>query len=729
MKVHRPKRSVLALTLATTLLALAACGGGGGGGGETAAPAPSPGDGKGPDDTSAGTLAFDANNAGRVAGYPLWASASVLAAGHANAEDARALLRAGVAQDELACNPGGRVLRSWVDVDGNGVAGPGDRVQLVYERCARQGQSANFNGRVTLTLESFDAANGFAARWDLAAPGLAFETQGTADVALQGEARLQWSRTPAREALEVTGSGDQVLQLPFAGLTAAADRLSEFRLTKQLRWDEARTLVEVAMRFDSPELGGSFGVRTTAPLRAWFDRQPEPFAGQGGFEMRGRNQDTVRVTVANGGGQPTGTLALALDARGDGSVEATGSGDWSAVTPRTSHFFADTSPAGGTHVQPYQPDEFQLRSLPWGIRPVPVDSVLPLQFTRPVADAAWRWRLVELGRVEPFPSGDASTEVPVAVERVGALVLVKPLQPLRHSHRYELRLDTGEVQSGQMLVRATTGEVMAWSTSGAARFETPDVLNPRASFFNDSAILTPAETGQVEAAPQPDGAPPVSYRWRQIDGTPVLLDTPDARTSTVRLAGPGQGIGTARLQLTMALASGESASTEVVVRTMHDTTGAWFSALRAPENFPTPEFPPRLVTAWSGPATGRLEARVINGHLVVMQTESAQPDVWRYRDWRLEFASGDGSPLVPGRYTNASSALHPGRVPGSPLVEFLRAGVLMWPAPKEFTVHELETDATGQVTRLAIDVRLESAGGGLPTTGSVRLGSSRPPAF
>lgn len=720
------KRSFLALPLAALLLALAACGGGGGA--DPGAPAPSPGDDKGTDDTSSGTLAFDTPNAGRVAGYPVWATGAVLVAGHRVAQEANDVMQARSAQDERACGVGGRVLRAWDDVDASGSPSAGDRVRLTFERCQHAATVPSVDGRTELTLESVGPGDAFAARWQLSGPGLEFGAVALMPQhGVEGQARLQWSRTPARESLEVTGTGDQVLRLPFAGLLAAADRITEFRLAKQLRWDEARSVVEAAMRYDSPDLGGSFGVRTTAPLRAWFDRLPEPFAGQGSFEMRGRNQDTVRVTVVNGGNGSERPLSVSLDARGDGSVEATGAGDWFDFGPHSNHFFADTSPAGRGDVYAYDPADFQVRSLPWGHRPVPVGSVLPLQFTRPVADGAWRWRLVELGIVEPFPARDADTEVPVVVERLGALILVRPLQPLRHSHRYALRLDTGEFQGGQMQVRASTGEVMAWSGTTAFRFETPDHLNPQAYFYNDSTILTPGESGRVEAAPQPEGAPAVSYRWRQIDGTPVVLDTPDARTSTIRLAGAGQGIGIARLQLTVTLPSGESASKELVVRTMHDTTGAWFSALRAPEN--AFEFLPRVITAWSGPATGRLEASVRNGRLVLRHTELVQRNVWGYRDWTLEFASGDGRALAPGRYTEASSSALGERLPGAPVVEFTRAGVVLVPWRSEFTLHELETDATGQVTRLAIDVRLEGVGGDVPTTGSVRIGSTRPPAF
>jgi hypothetical protein len=426
-------------------------------------------------------LAFTTTNAGRVAGYPLWASELMLRIGEAVREEVAAAARqSGATVTSVDCTSG-TLQRSWADKDGNGKLSAGDEITLDFEACAREPLARSAQGRIAVVLDSVTSSGDFIARVVLPAPGMVLAavvgTPGPTDFLVSGKTRMELSRSKLRHALLIGGGSDDEIAFDFPGASFAADRITAFRLEKTHRWDEARTQLDIRMHYDSPELGGSFDVSMPTPLRSWLDELPEPGAQQGSFAMRGRGSDLVSVAIGSASGGPS-DLSVTLDLAGDGSVDARGDGTWEGVGLVSGVFFADYTPGGRGDTYAYTPNEFTLRTPFVGGSELGVDTIFSLQFTRPVAGAAaWRWRLLDQGRLDQMPT--AGTQVPVEVELNGALITLKPAEPLSYSNRYELVVDTGEPTAKGQLMRATTGGTLSRFGGIIGTFTTPNLLNPQ----------------------------------------------------------------------------------------------------------------------------------------------------------------------------------------------------------------------------------------------------------
>ncbi len=720
-------RSLAAALCAAMALTLSACGGGGavspgaggdtGGGGTPAGPAPGPGAG------SAGTLNFTLDNAGRVAGYPLWAGESLMRLAFTLGKE----LEASTSQVGLSvsgnCETNGTWQRTLADNDGNSVISAGDVLTVTYTACSREPLARSAEGGATLTVIGVTPNGGYSVDVSLSAPGVGISAVRGAprvpDYRVSGHIHVEVIRTQTRDTLIVgDGTQDDVL-FDFPGSPVAGDRVQAFRLEKTHRWDEARTWLDLRMRYESPELGGNFEVSSPVPLRAWLDTMPEPGSQQGRLEMRGHGGDLVSIGVIGAGGTAA-DIAVRLDQGGNGSVEGTGEGRWTDAGLITGFYFADNTPGGRANTFALLTSEFSLRPPFKVIGAEPVDSIFRLQFTRPPADAqAWRWRLVDLGRW-PFLDG-ATGEVPVEVQLQGALVLIKPLRALRYSRRYELRLDTGVPTSNGQLLRAVTGGTLELFAGLVGNFQTPDYLSPRIGISGQPSLILAGQATQLFAAPQAAGAPAVSYLWTQVDGTPLFIDQVTQRETAVTLAGSGSGIGSATVRLTLSLADGTNESTDYAIRTVHDLTGQWTSSVRVPElAFVIPE---RLVLG--GPAVGSLAVAGGADRLAVNYSDRAGPGEM-YPDWSVAVRSGDGLPLRPGRYTNAWGLAASQRPVLAPGLEFTFGSTVFIPSESEFEILELEVDASGQISRLAMDFVVRGTGDFTPSKGSVRWNTALP---
>jgi hypothetical protein len=211
----------------------------------------------------------------------------------------------------------------------NGVPSAGDVVTLDYQGCTREIAVVAAVGNATVTIISVGAARNFVALLSVLSPGIAFRAPTRSgvdpDYYLYGKATLERSHSVTRTRIAASASGADRLYMAVPGVLYPPDHMSEFRLEKSSRRDEARIALSVQMRYTSDELGGSFNVRTPLPVLAWFDTLPEPFAQQGSFEMLGGGGDVLRVSmIGNEAGQD---IAVALDQRGVGTIEAAGSGD------------------------------------------------------------------------------------------------------------------------------------------------------------------------------------------------------------------------------------------------------------------------------------------------------------------------------------------------------------------------------------------------------------------
>ncbi len=695
---------------------LSACGGGAGSG--------SAGGAAGGTDAST-TLAFTTANAGRVAGYPLWASELMLRIGQAVSEEvAAAANQSGATVTTVNC-ASGTLQRSWADKDGNGTLGAGDEITLDFSACAREPLARSAQGRITVVLSSVTGSGDFVARVVLPAPGMVLAavvgTPGPADFRVSGQTRVELLRSELRHALLIGGGSDDAIAFDFPGASFAADRITAFRFEKTHRWDEARTELDIRMRYDCPELGGGFDISMPTPLRSWLDELPEPGPQQGSFAMRGRGGDLVSLAIGSASRGPS-DLSVTVDLAGDGSVDARGEGTWEGIGLVSGVFFADYTPGGRGNTYAYNANEFTLRSSFVGGSTLPVDTTFSLQFTRPVAGAvAWRWRLMDQGRLDQMPT--AGVEVPVQVEIHGALIMLKPTQPLRYSHRYELLVDTGEPTADGQQMRATTGGALSLYGGSIRAFTTPDFLNPQSSLAGHLTLKAGA-TVEAVGPPAPSGAPEgIRYQWAQLGGTPLTIDKPTERSTTIGLAPGANGVGSATVRLTVSVdGAGNSESADFVLRTIADTSGAWLSRLRVPMDFADGFNPPKEL--WSGPAVGTLTASQQGARLRLAYAEAADP-THPNGNWSLELSSADGQALRPGTYANAYSSGSYERPAGVPTLDLVSGQIRPSFVLGEFVIHELEVDGAGRITRLALDFTAPQGSGPLRSSGAIRINSAR----
>jgi hypothetical protein len=717
-------RAKLFMTGALALL-LGGCGGGGGGGvgGESGGTAPpATGGGTPPPASGNGLIAFMPSNMGRVAGYPLWSAEMIMRLGQLVSDD----IATPANQSGLGgCPGGGNLQREWTDRDGSNSLSAGDEISLQYSGCSRHPLTGGMDGRATVTLVSVTANGDFEAHLVLPQPGVAIGyttgLPGDSNFRITGQTQVTVSHTELRQTLAVGDDSDAEISVGFPDSSVAPDRITALHLSKTHRWDEARTHVEMRMRFESPELGGAYQVATTTPLIAWLDTLPEPGPQQGEIQMRGRGGDEVRVQVAGAGSPDPADIGGWLDQSGDGTREAALTGRWSDAGMVTGVFFADYTRGGRGNAYAYDPNEFQLRRTGTGAGATPVESSFAFQFTRPVANAsAWRWRLLDKGRLDQMPT--AGVEVPVQAELFGALIKLRPASALRYSRRYELLVETGEPSTNGQQMHATTGGSLSVYGGFLGDFRTPDFLNTQATFLNPATLMAGVPFEIAGFQPPADAPPSLRYQWTQVSGTPLTIAHPSERTTLLGLAAGATGVGSATIRLTVSLdGAGNSESADYVLRTVAGTSDAWLSRLRVPlsEDWNTPpkEF-------WSGPAVGEMTATRQGDQLTLAYVERADPDN-RNGDWRIHLKSADGQLLQPGRYTNAySTGWFDRPSSGASTMDFTSGIYQLSVVRGEFTIHELEVDTAGVVTKLALDfVAPRNNVGPVNSSGSVRINS------
>ena len=726
------KWALLRAWTAAVVLALAGCGGGGSSSSGSAPSPPvtgtgtgtTPGGGTSGNTTPAGvTLKFTSANAGRVAGYPLWASEGLMRLGNALSDDVVATVKQKKATESGACDGStGTWSRAFLDNDGNGAVSAGDEITMQFVGCHREPLARTVDGAASVKITSVDSSGGFVAAVAIAGPGIAISAtvgEKNPDFRVSGKARLALSISDTRRTLVVgDGASDEVV-FDFPWLSVGGDRLTAFRMEKSQHWDEARSYLDLRMRYTSPELGGSFDASTPVSISSWLDTLPDPRPGQGWLLMQGAANDQVRIDVLSAGGGFK-DINVKVDFGGDGVLDMAGDAAWTDAGLISGYFFADYTPGGRGNTFAIDPNEFSVRRFNVA-KAVGTQETLKIQFTRPPAGvASWTWRLLDKG---PLPGGTGvAQEVAITVQNLGALVLINPTQPLRYSRQYALVLDTGTPTTQGQLLRATTGGTLDLYQGSVTGFQTPDYLNPRPGFFKLPMYLDPVQGTRVGTFAQADGAPLVTYSWTQVAGQPVVIATPAAAQTDVSLGAGATGIGSATLRLTMALADGTSESADIVIRTVHDTaTRPWASVLHVRQlGFNDPE-----QFIWGSPAVGQLLIAGGGDRLTINYVDKAGP-AYQYPDWSLQLRTGDGTALKPGKYTNAWSAGAVGRPAETNLLEFdmRRIGFLPWGS--DFTILELESDGSGAITKLALDFVVRGIGDYTPTTGSVRWNSSLP---
>jgi hypothetical protein len=415
-------------------------------------------------------------------------------------------------------------------------------------------------------------------------------------------------------------------------------------------------------------------------------------------------------------------FTTAIDANGDGVAERTDSLAWIAST--SGYLWWDGTTAliwngGDRLISPRSfstIDFYPSLNFDWKTS---TTTAIRIQFSRPLADTTPTLfaRLVDTGSTTAFDP--PFVDIAAAVDRHGALLILRPSLPLRHGHQYLVQLSADALNWNSALTVQDAFANASSSFSWSMFATTPDTLHAVAS--SDATLLLTA-TDAIQLSGQASVAtaePIVSYRWSQLSGPPLNFATPDAAQTTLTW-GPAAptSLADAVVQLTVTSASGDTDSSRLTVRA-GDTTGSvhvlYFRSAQGD---------------YIG--AGRTE---VYGDSDLSYSDSLSPPSLSYYSgyhtnfsaavwWSLALATGDGSPLHVGAFENAIRAPFRGSQNG---IDFNGSGRGCNETSGRFDVLEIATDGSGTLTRLAVDFEQHCEGPAAPALlGSYRFNSSIP---
>lgn len=726
-------RSSKVLAVLAAALVVAACGGGGGG---ADAPAPGGGGGDGggggggggggnPVDASA-PLALNSGNYTTAASLALAFAELPLLTAQLAVQSARRWDRAGFPlTGSEACPNGGLQSFRLVDRDGNGVVSTGDGVTVDFGDCAVPVLAAVLTGRlsVELTTVGEGAARRIAGRFEVPQGSTLGQIGNPAAGVLGYAASFGFSAetTASRHTMSVRSDAADSLRISGRDSRGATvvETIHSLDLTRTERYDEARAQTQIALTYDSQIAGGRVVLSSPEPLLSYLNTFPE--AGRLLVSGAGTTRAHVRTNFI--ASNPYATVVL--DANGDGAGEAEALFAWEDLS--SGFLWADTrrAPRYALYTErAYPAVPYRTTDFGWSIvnaLTIAVGDTVWLQFTRVPTDLpALSARFRDLGPVTGYET--SSTNVAGNVTVIGAMFSVRPATQLKHGRRYSLELSTdgGATWGAAVNVRDALGNRTEVGPFGIFFFSTND--NLRGSIAASGALLDRADRVVTldASASVSTGRPIVRHAWRQVGGTALRIESPDAPTTRVSW-GSSEPTGLERItiELTVTDAAGE---TDTVRFELHALSlGGVRSLLYVRSTAPT-EYVGRGTSFAASEVHGPFSFE--GSQAGTVRLFYRETDVSAF--WHLTLSSGDGTPLRVGVYENAVDEFFP--QPGRPILS-LSGGVGGRCATVygRFTVHEVVADGNGGFATLAVDFeqRCDSTTAP-PLFGSVRLNSSVP---
>ncbi len=705
--MNRPMRAHAAL-LATALLA-AGCGGGGGGGGDDAVVTPNA-----PPIWTV-PLAISASNAAQLAHLAPALGEAVLTVAQFGVDSARRFALPGEASPwATACDNGGLLTITLIDRDASGTATAGDGVTVEARDCRVPVITDIVTGTMQIEL---GATTGLPPGGLRAAvtfgTGLRFGSSSTGYSSLLGSMQFDGWSTGVQTALRVTPSASDDLRIVEGGGTGRTEFVRQFDLSKTLKYDEARAETSVSYRYESQLLGGAVTVTTPSPLRAHLNTYPE----LGRIDVLGATGSRLVLTpnFVNSSDQ----YQAALDSNGDGTPEITSSIPWNEGALGYLWWDGISDLAAG-NVTPYTTRVFATNDFSAGARldwTTASTSTVRFQFSRPPAATtpALYFRFIDNGSLTDNLPLTADIEGIAAAH--GALVIVRPATPFKHARRYLLRVSTdGTNWYDTVTVQDALGNVtQSYSWSGML-FSTPENLLANA-VAESAPLLASSDRLSLDGRGSTGTPRPiVSYRWTQVSGTPLNFSDPTAAQTQVSWgATPPSGIELAVVRLTVADARGDTDATELTVRSADLSRSTRVLYFRSA----------------AGDFIGRGNIELLDSSLATftetlsageLRTSMISPGFSNW--WYLNFATGDGAPLMVGAYEDAIRMAFHGSQNG---LELFGNGSGCNQIVGRFDVLEIETDPAGTITRLAIDFEQHCEfAAAPPLLGSYRINSTIP---
>ena len=696
--VSRPFRLA---SLAFPLL-FSGCGGGGGGGGGGTPPAPPP-----PIETV--PLVITAGTATDIGSLSISGGEGLLQLGEMAVDFAKRAAESSALSYSASCPNGGVLDALLIDPDQSGRPSPGDTVRVTLRDCYLNTLEDIGVGEFAFVLDAPASGARSAYSGTLTfSPGFGIVTQGSQDrLDIAGSLRVEWRLERLQTLIRVasTTADDLRFTAQVSGLRKV-ERFHRIDASKTLRYDSARSLVRFSFTYDSQTLAGRLEVRTPSDFSAFFNTYPD----QGRVTITGANNSQVLIEpnfVVN-----SELARVRFDATGDGTYEADSVSPWQQQTDGYLWWEPISVPASGQRVF-YQTRAFNVNDfgilftvpVSFGGERVSVRPEVVIQLTRELAagtSLAFEFRTAD---------GRGEHNVPANVEIDGARISIVPQEQLEHGRSYFVENTSGTVRDrfgntlslGNYFGVDTRNDLQAVArASGPLAFAgTPLALDARDSTSVDGPVAR--------------------YRWRQVSGTPAGIANPDAPLTTIApgLAPVSGEVLVFEVEITNR--AGEYDRERVSVQSFQSASQGSFFHMRSSPG----DYIGGGVTALFSSATGDFTATSPGpGGLSIWYNERpAFQSYW----WSLEFVAAGNAPLAIGRYEDAQRS--PFQDAGRPGLSMFGTGRGCNQLAGRFEIFELERDANGNVTRLALDFEQRCEITGPPLFGSIRVNSTRPLAL
>ncbi|PHV23709.1 hypothetical protein CSQ92_12395 [Janthinobacterium sp. BJB446] len=674
-EVSRPyHRFAPPLFLALALL-LSACGGGGGGGGGVSSPVTPP---VTPPASSSDTpLLLTAGNA---------SAAPVLAFGNgAVALGAAQMVVDWAGQFSTSttqtkpCRGGGTQSATFSDANANGKVDAGDKLSVTYVACYSKELEGVVDGTMNVTFAAPVNDQHLAGAISFA-PGFGDHTS-TPREDLAGSLRFDHSIGPLSRMLRIHSDTQPFIMVYSDANQTKKETITALELQHELRIDTARATTSMRYHLASDLLGGSLEVSTATPWRAWFDTYPD--AGELLLTGANNSKASLRVNPRPAPDQLNillgDTVLATAPAQGTGFLWS--SGAWRPQNASLDRYDTKSD----------LPSGFQLLIAPDTAKLAPAGT-LTWVYTRTLDTPRLHNALFR-------QQGNDSVDIPATISTNGAILTVQPATQLRAGATYQLTFDN--LQSDP--IRDMAGNALS-APAGIVNV-TQSISAVIGTNGTPALMLGAGATLTLDAGgSSAHGAPASGTRWRQLSGPALVMDQPNAQRVTLSSPTPAKGVAVIELEASNAI--GESDKQRISIDVLTDTTQALVFSYRIGTGAPVIDS--NAATAEASYVRYFLDKNVLD----IMSTRS-----------HLRFLTG--LPANQAWQAGTTFSYGPGNTDG---VEGGLLGRYNLPqctsAAGSFTVLEFARDATGQPSRVALDI--DDMCAGTRTQMSIRYGSDLP---
>ncbi len=521
-------------------------------------------------------LVLSASNASVVAQVATGYGESALVLGQAAIDWLDELQTTGTPLIAGACGDAGSSRRvALVDANGDGLPGPGDRIEVTLTHCYVRALNDNFSGSLSLVLSTPATATGRWAGQIVLGDTFGISVGSGQGVRLGGTLRFESQVAPLALGLRVYSAATPYTADFENSGTKVHEVITALDTSKQVRRDTARATASLALRVASDLLKGAIMVATETPFDAAFDTYPSA----GTVTVTGADTRRVQLHAISANFR---TLEFRLDGAVLGNIEAMSAADgylWSGTgivpdDPQTKGYLIESA-----LVRP-----FRVLTGPTTAQALAPSAPLVWQLSRPLAASTPTQATL---RVNTSSTLNVPT-IPVTVTVAGALLTMTPSTQLEPGVAYYLTFEnahdptvsaadgSGDVSLPSQYTAALTLDVSTSVTSPLSIAGVP-------LLYGNGATATLLATAKTAA-----GLSVRSVRWRQVSGPTVQIAGADTLTATLSppATPSGQAPGTAVFEVEVTASNGDKDRARAELQVVPDGQQAAVFAFRTSAALP-----------------------------------------------------------------------------------------------------------------------------------------------